>query len=193
VLGSAISGFTVSPYSPCCFQEQCRHSNPPNPSLCKDLQNFTLLHFCPDSVSKLNVRACWTSSDIVHSVTIPEQDFMDTRATRARIRQAWEEEATENLAFEQSIERTLNKWRLAAVVVTLAFGATCVALVPFLGGHSRHGQWESVGKKLLILAIGLFNVFVFVVPTYWNLWSYRRDIRKIHKRYAPPQIKYKKR
>ena len=44
MLGSAISGFTVSPYSPCCFQEYGKYSNLPKLLRDQVLQNFTFAH-----------------------------------------------------------------------------------------------------------------------------------------------------
>src|SRR6201987_5393186 len=41
---------TVSPYSPCCFQELSRHSNSSIASLCRVLQNFTLTQNSEKSV-----------------------------------------------------------------------------------------------------------------------------------------------
>jgi hypothetical protein len=56
VLGSAISGFTVSPYSPCCFQEYGDYSNPPKPLLVQVLQNFTFGAIAQIFLNMINAR-----------------------------------------------------------------------------------------------------------------------------------------
>jgi hypothetical protein len=117
---------------------------------------------------------------------------MDTRASRERIRREWEEEAIQDAEEERQIEHTFKKWRLAAIVLGFAFGATCAALVPFLAGHAYHSQWDLIGKKILLLAMGLFVPWVFVTTSCLIEWNYLRSIRKIHVKYAPPSIKYKK-
>ena len=117
---------------------------------------------------------------------------MDTKAARARIRHDWEDEARENADEEQRIERTFKKWRLATLALGFAFAATCTALVPFLAGHSYHFQWDSIGKKILVLAMSLFVSFVLVTASCLIEWNYLRSIRKIHRKYAPPHIKYKR-
>jgi len=117
---------------------------------------------------------------------------MDTRASRERIRREWEEEARENAEEERRIEHTFRKWRLATIVLGLAFAATCAALVPFLAGHSYHSQWDLIGKKILLLAMGLFLSCAFVTTSCLIEWNYLRSITKIHAKYAPPNIKYKK-
>src|ERR1700758_1278595 len=43
---------TVSPYSPCCFQELLEHSNPWNACVAWVLQNFTLMQFASSQGSR---------------------------------------------------------------------------------------------------------------------------------------------
>ena len=117
---------------------------------------------------------------------------MDTRAARTRIRKEWEEEAREDLEEEQRIERSLRKWKFATIAIGLAFVAACAAVVPFLAGHSFHSQWELIGKKILVLAMALYVPFIWVTGLFLIKWNYLRNIRKIHVKYAPPHIKYKK-
>jgi hypothetical protein len=117
---------------------------------------------------------------------------MDRRAAKARIRQAWEEEVLESEEQERQIERQLRKWKLSTALLGVAFAATCAGVVPFLAGHSLHQQWDAIGKKILLLAMGLFFPFVLVTTMYLIQWNYLRRIKKIHVTYAPPNIKYKK-
>jgi hypothetical protein len=117
---------------------------------------------------------------------------MDRKAAKARIRQEWKEEARENEEQERQIARQQRKWVLATALLGVGFTATCAGLVPFLAGHSLHQQWDTIGKKLLLLTMALYLSFVLVATNCLIQWNYLRSIRKIHAKYAPPNIKYKK-
>jgi hypothetical protein len=117
---------------------------------------------------------------------------MDRKAAKARIRQEWQEEVRESEEQERQIERQLRKWVLATALLGAAFTATCAGLVPFLAGHSLHQQWDTIGKNLLLLAMAFYFSFVLVTTNCLIQWNYLRSIRKIHAKYAPPKIKYKK-
>lgn len=117
---------------------------------------------------------------------------MDSKTARAQIRKEWEVEARENAEEEQRIERRARKWRLATALLGLAFVGTCVALTPFLAGHSHHNQWNVFGKKILVLAMVIFNVLVLTTVRWLLEWNYLWNIKKIHVKYAPPNIKYKR-
>lgn len=118
---------------------------------------------------------------------------MDTRAARRRIRQEWEQEAREDEEQERQIGSQVRKWKLRAALVGFAFMAACAGVVPFLAGHSLHNQWDAIGKKILLVAMGLFLPFLLVTMRWLIEWSYFRNIKKIDMRYAPPNIKYRKR
>jgi hypothetical protein len=68
----------------------------------------------------------------------------------------------------------------------LAFAIAVTAVVPFLDGHRYHYLWYGVGRKVLLLAMGLFLVFTYSAGTSFTFWFYLRDIKKIHRRFAPP-------
>lgn len=86
---------------------------------------------------------------------------MDTRATRAHIREEWEQEARDNEDQERQIEGRLRKWKLGTLFFGLAFAGACAGVVPFLAGHSLHDQWDAIGRKILLLAMGLFSLHLF--------------------------------
>jgi hypothetical protein len=64
------------------------------------------------------------------------------------------------------------------------------ALVPFLYGYPLHDQWDSFGKKLLLLTMCLFVMFMYAAGITYTLWSELRGIRKVQRKFAPPGGKY---
>jgi hypothetical protein len=70
----------------------------------------------------------------------------------------------------------------------LGFGlaGSIVAVTPFLYGHPLHYRWDAVGKKILLLAMGLFLAFAYAAGTSLTFWSYLPDIKKIHRKFMPP-------
>src|ERR1051325_6321110 len=111
---------------------------------------------------------------------------MDTRAARARIREEWAQEIIESEKQERQIEAQLRKWKLGTALLGIAFAAACAGVVPFLAGHSLHEHWDPIGKKILLLSMGLFLPFVFVTAMCLIQWNYLRSIKKINVDYAPP-------
>ena len=62
-----------------------------------------------------------------------------------------------------------------------------------MAGHSLYDQWDAVGKKILLVAMALFLPFLLVTMRCLIEWNYLRSIKKIDVKYAPPNIKYRKR
>jgi hypothetical protein len=108
-----------------------------------------------------------------------------------RIRREALNEAREDEELEARIEESLRKWRLATILLGVGLAAGMVAVTPFLAGHPLHSRWDSVGKKILLVTMGLFLAFVYVAGTYLTFWKYLRDMKKIHKKFAPPFSKYR--
>ncbi len=65
-----------------------------------------------------------------------------------------------------------------ALFATVAFFLSCAAVTLFLVGFPLHTYWESFGRYLLLLTMGLLPVFVVYVGLLWSAWVYRRDIEK---------------
>ena len=61
----------------------------------------------------------------------------------------------------------------------IAFFSSCALIDPFLYGHSLHAHWESFGKYLVFLAMGLLVVFVYCAAFWYNAWMALRDLMKI--------------
>jgi hypothetical protein len=62
----------------------------------------------------------------------------------------------------------------------LAFFFSCSAVVPFLYGHSLHAHWESFGKYLVLLSMGLLIPFVGSAVTTFYAWKLLRDLEKTY-------------
>jgi ABC-type Co2+ transport system permease subunit len=99
------------------------------------------------------------------------------------------EEALSDEEMEVRTARKLRKLQRAAIVLGTMLGATVAAVTPFLKGHSFHGSWDSMGKYLVMLAMVLLPAFMLTAALTYGLWNYLRNMRKIHRRYAPPLSK----
>ena len=105
-------------------------------------------------------------------------DFKDIRAG-ARIRA--EMEASQDAEQETRIAQRLRRWKRWATWLGGALGVSIVAIIPFLYGFPLHRRWDFVGKKILLLSMGLLPVFMYVAATAYNLWSYLRTMKRDHK------------
>jgi len=85
----------------------------------------------------------------------------------------------ELMEMRQSAEQLLRLRRRQAVYATAAFFLSCASVTPFLEGHSLHTHWESFGKYLVLLSMGLLLVFIFYVGRAYNAWLFVRDVGKI--------------
>ena len=92
---------------------------------------------------------------------------------------------------EAKAERKLRRWNLATAIIGGALLLAIIAVVPFLAGQPLHNWWETIGKRILLVAMGLYGVFVYTVAHTIIFWYYLRGMRKIHKKYAPPGSKYR--
>ena len=110
-------------------------------------------------------------------------DFKDIRAG-ARIRA--EDEARQDAEHEARIAQHFRGWKRSTTWLGIALGVSIAAIKPFLYGFPLHRQWDSVGKKLLLLSMGLLPLFMYVAATTYNLWSYLRTTKRDHKTFAPP-------
>ena len=72
----------------------------------------------------------------------------------------------------------LRRRRKNALCATVTFFLSCAAVTLFLAGFPLHTYWESFGRYLLLLTMGLLPVFVVYVGLLWSAWVYRRDIER---------------
>ncbi len=86
-----------------------------------------------------------------------------------------EEEALE---FEKYVTRDLRKKLKRAWWATAVFIATVLALTPFLYGHFLHHYWETIGKYLLILAMGEYLLIVLLWGFVYSSWQSAREGRR---------------
>jgi hypothetical protein len=114
---------------------------------------------------------------------------MSHSETRARIRNEALEEARRDEEMEIRTARKLRKLQRATVVLGILLVATVAAVPPFLKGHPFHDSWDSTGKYLVMLAMGLLPAFMLTAALTYGLWNYLRNIKKIHRRHAPPLSK----
>jgi hypothetical protein len=63
-----------------------------------------------------------------------------------------------------------SKIRLA-IYMTVAILTVSGAVVPFLSGHSLHAYWDSVGKYLLMLGVGLIVLWGSLVRAAVNAYA----------------------
>ena len=69
-------------------------------------------------------------------------------------------------------------WRKRALYSTVALLLNCAFVYPFLEGHPLHKYWESFGKYLILVSMGLLVVFVFCTGLFWSAWQALRDVEK---------------
>jgi hypothetical protein len=96
------------------------------------------------------------------------------------------EEKAQDKETELQIEGCLQRWRRRAIWLGIALLGSIAAVVPFLYGYPLHGQWDAVGKKLLVVSMCLLPACMYAVGTTFSFWLYLRNIRKIHRELAPP-------
>jgi hypothetical protein len=65
-----------------------------------------------------------------------------------------------------------------ALYASISFVLGCAAITLFLDGFPLHAYWESFGKYLIFLTMGLLIVMLNYVGMFWSAWVYRRDIEK---------------
>lgn len=110
-------------------------------------------------------------------------NFKDIRAG-AQVRA--EEEARRDAEQQARIAQRLRRWKRWTIWLGVALGVSIAAIVPFLYGFPLHRRWDFVGKKILLLSMGLLPVFMYVAATTYNLWCYLRTMKRDHQTFAPP-------
>lgn len=72
----------------------------------------------------------------------------------------------------------LRLWGMRSLYAGVAFFLSCGAVSPFLYGQRLHIYWESAGRYLILLSMGLLVVLVYCVGLLWAAWSCLRDLEK---------------
>jgi hypothetical protein len=86
--------------------------------------------------------------------------------------------ADELVELRQYAEATIRFWRKRGLYATSAFLLSCASVYPFLAGHAFHSYWNSVGRYLVLLSMGLLLVFVLCSSFWYNAWQALRDVQK---------------
>jgi hypothetical protein len=76
-----------------------------------------------------------------------------------RIPQAFDEGLNEELPSIADKKKYARLWRKRTLYSGVALFLSSASVYPFLAGHSLHGYWESIGKYLVLLSMGLLPVF----------------------------------
>jgi len=101
------------------------------------------------------------------------------------------EEVTPDKELEAQIQECLQRWRRRATWLGTALLGTIIAIVPFLYGHPLHGEWDTIGRKLVLLSMCLLLAFMYTVGISFNFWFYLRATKKLHRK--PPASEEKQR
>jgi len=110
---------------------------------------------------------------------------------RARVRAEALEELRQDAEQERQIQEWLSNWKRRTMWLGVALALCIGAIAPFTEGLSLHQYAGSSTKVLIYLAMCLFSAFVYAAGITCMYWKYLRDIRKIHKKFTPPFIKYR--
>lgn len=65
-----------------------------------------------------------------------------------------------------------------AIYAAVVFFLSCASVVPFLYGHPLHTYWESFGKYLLLVSMGVLIPFVALAGSAINAWFFVREVEK---------------
>jgi hypothetical protein len=69
-------------------------------------------------------------------------------------------------------------WKRRSIYSGIALFLSCASVSPFLYGHPLHAYWNSFGKYLILLSMGLLVAFVNCVGFLWSAWAALRDVTK---------------
>ncbi len=108
---------------------------------------------------------------------------------RARIRAEATEEARQDAEQEIQLQRRLRNWKRRMMWLGIALAFCIGAIAPFSEGQPLHQHAGSLTKLFVYLAMCLLAALMYAAGTSYVVWNYLRDIRKIHKKFAPPGSK----
>jgi hypothetical protein len=81
-------------------------------------------------------------------------------------------------AARQKARLVLQLWKRRAAYSTVAFILSCASVTPFLYGFPLHAHWDSFGKYLVLLSMGLLLPFVVCVGIAISSWIHVREMEK---------------
>ena len=79
----------------------------------------------------------------------------------------------------QDAKAILQLWKMRAVYSTVAFFLSCASVTPFLYGYPLHAYWNSFGKYLVLLSMGLLLPFGICTGIAISSWMHVRDLQKL--------------
>ena len=74
---------------------------------------------------------------------------------------------------------SLQRWYRRSVYAVGAFVLCCLAVIPFLAGHSLHRYWGGFGKYLILLAMALLIPAVMSTGLAFSTWWYVRSLGSV--------------
>lgn len=78
----------------------------------------------------------------------------------------------------QNARSMLQLWKRRAVYSTTAFLLSCASVTPLLYGYPLHAHWDSFGKYLVLLSMGLLLPFVVCVGIAISSWMHVREMER---------------
>jgi hypothetical protein len=93
-----------------------------------------------------------------------------------RAPQAFDDGINEELPGIADERNYIRIWRKRALYSGTALLLSSASVYPFLAGHSLHGDWESIGKYLILLSMGLLLVFVYCAALWYIAWQSLHDV-----------------
>ena len=85
----------------------------------------------------------------------------------------------EAAAVTENAKDRLRLWRKRAFFSGVGLLLSCGLVAPFLYGNPLHAYWESFGKYLLLVSMGMLLVFVYCGAMFLSAWSLLREARKV--------------
>jgi len=79
---------------------------------------------------------------------------------RERVPQAFDDGLNEELPSIADKKKYTRLWRKRTLYSGTALFLSSASVYPFLAGHSLHGHWDSIGKYLVLMSMGLLFVFL---------------------------------
>jgi len=79
---------------------------------------------------------------------------------RERVPQAFDDGLNEELPSIADKKKYTRLWRKRTLYSGTALFLSSASVYPFLAGHSLHGHWDSIGKYLVLMSMGLLFVLL---------------------------------
>jgi hypothetical protein len=86
---------------------------------------------------------------------------------------------------ENDAELRYKKWLRAFLWLLVVFVCNVIAVIPCLAGNSLHAYWDSVGVKLLYMAIGLLPATALCGGMAYVQATSLRNLIVINRKYGP--------